>query len=429
MIFGDNMRIEALGSMVCPSCGGRLEIIYLPKLGSAQEAEDVRFAVAGCKCREYPVVSGILIFKQMDGSQSAIKAIRSALTDHGLEKTALIFMTEKFVKLAMRFELFLKHSLHLDLNLSFWKLASLIENSPFATYAKYRFSCPSLISAMPFLPAVKEAMNTGGRMLDLGSGMGHLSYLLSGIVSTKDLYCADISFRGLYFTQRYMAGKGASCILLDAKEKLPFTDGFFRVVISMDALQYIEEKEMIAREIDRTLEKAGLLVLAHIHNKLVPFQADGLPLTPEGYLKLFPSEYRFRAFAERTLMDIMFSGSGSDLDKGDPAVKVNVSDAIAMVGSRSGDHFREYPDYFSLNSGLPGKYILNPLYRKRKGKYVRVFPCSRYEEEYYLIKDYFPETMDPGTPEEDLKRKLILIPVPENYMKKGEQLNYLRLWR
>jgi ubiquinone/menaquinone biosynthesis C-methylase UbiE len=429
MIFGDNMRVEALMSMACPSCGGKIEIAYLPKLNAAQEGEDIRFGIAECKCREYPIVSGVLIFKQLDGSQAAIKAIKTAKTGQELEKSALIFMSERFVRLVLRFELFLKHFLHLDLNLSFWKLASFIENSPFATYAKYRFTCPSLISAMPFLPAVKESLKTRGKILDLGSGMGHLSYLLSGIVSAEDLYCADISFRGLYFTRRYMAGKGASCILLDAMEKLPFSDGFFRAVISMDALQYIDEKDMIAKEMDRTLDKSGLLVLVHIHNKFAPFRADGLPLTPEGYLKLFPPEYHFRSFAERTLMDIMFSGKGINLEKGDPTAKVNASDAISMIGSRSSHYFREYPSYFDASFSRHSRFILDPLYRKRKGKYVRVFPCNRYEEEYYLIKDYFPEMIDPDTPEEELKRKLILIPVPENYMKKGKQLNYLRLWR
>jgi SAM-dependent methyltransferase len=416
------MRAEAIRSLICPLCGANLDATYVPDLGIAREDQDIVFGVAACRCREYPIVGGILIYKDMKQSKAAIDAIKKAGTGRALEKIVMIFMGEKFVNLALRFELLFKRSF------SFWKLATFIENSPFATYAKYRFSCPSLISAMPFFPAVKDALLGGGRILDLGCGMGHLSYLISGHFGSRDLFCADISFRGLYFTKRYMAGEGASCILLDAKEKLPFTDGFFKVVISMDALQYIEEKDLCAGEMDRAMMRDGLMIFVHIHNKLVPVIAAGRPLTPDGYRGLFPADLNFRFFTEIGLMRLVFSGKGADLGSGDTADEVNKSDAIAFVGSRDKKYFKKYASYFDLPREF-GKYILNPLYRKRRGKYVRVFPAQRYEEEYYLIKDFFPGSVDPGHSEEELKRKLLLIPVPENYKKDNEQLNYFRLWR
>lgn len=386
------------------------------------------FGVAACKCREYPIVSGILIYKDLKSSKAAIDAIKKAKTDRALDKTVMMFMGEKFVNLALNMESLLNKFFGKKINMSFWKLATFIENSPFATYAKYRFSCPSLISALPFFPAIREAVAGGGRILDLGSGMGHLSYLISGHFGSRDLFCADISFRGLYFTKRYMAGEGASCILLDAKEKLPFADGFFKAVISMDALQYIEEKELCAKEVDRALMKDGLMIFVHIHNQLVPGIAAGRPLTPEGYRALFPADLNFHFFTEVALMRLVFSGKGADLQAGSPIEEVNKSDAIAFVGSRDKKYFRKYGSYFELSREF-GKYILNPLYRKREGKYVRVFPAERYEEEYYLIKDFFPESVEPGLPTEELKRKLIMIPVPDNYIRGGEQLNYFRLWR
>ena len=422
------MRQEAIRSLICPICGVGLDISHVPDLGSAKEGDDIIFGVAACKCREYPVVSGILIFKELKYSKTAIDAIKNARSDKDLEDTVKLFMGEKFVILALTMESFFRKIFGKSINISFWKLATFIENSPFATYAKYRFSCPSLISAMPLFPVMKEALSGGGRILDLGSGMGHLSYLISGHFGSKDLFCADISFRGLYFTRRYMAGEGATCILLDAKEKLPFADGFFKAIISMDALQYIEEKELCARELARILQKDGLILFVHIHNKLVPTIAAGRPLSPAEYRGLFPDDLHFKFFSEVGLMRLMFSGKGVDLKADSLMAEVNASDAIAFVGTRDAKYSKTYPDYFSLRREF-GKYILNPLYRKRKGKYMRVFPADRYEEEYYLIKDFFPEIVDPQLKEEELKRKLVLIPVPGNYMKAGEQLNYVRLWR
>ena len=423
------MRTEVVRSLLCPSCRANLDISYVPDLKSAREGQEVMFGVAACRCRQYPIVSGILIYKDLKPSKAAIEAIKRAGTDHALERTIMLFMGEKFVNFALNLEYLFRRFFGKKLDLSFWKLASFIENSPFATYAKYRFSCPSLISAMPFFPVIKDALAGGGRILDLGSGMGHLSYLMSGHFGAANIFCADISFRGLYFTKRYMAGEGATCILLDAKEKLPFADNFFKTVVSMDALQYMEEKTLCAKEVDRVMMKEGLMVFVHIHNKLVPVIAAGRPLTPVDYRGLFPLDYNFRFFTEVGLMRLMFSGKEADLQAGEEIDKVNASDAIAFVGSRDKRYFKKYPGYFDSSFREFGRYILNPLYRKRRGKYVRVFPAERYEEEYYLIKDFFPEIVDPNIPEGELKRKLVLIPVPANYKKDNEQLNYFRLWR
>jgi SAM-dependent methyltransferase len=406
----------------------------VPDLGAAREDQEIVFGVAACKCREYPVVSGILIFKEMKSSKTAVDAIKAAKTDRALEKTAMMFMGERFVSFALNVESLLHKFLRKKPSISFWKLASFIENSPFATYAKHRFSCPSLISAMPFFPVIKVALSGGGRILDLGCGMGHLSYLMSRQFGAKNIFCADISFRGLYFARRFLVGPDAGFILLDANAKFPFVDKCFKAVISMDALPFIEDKNAVAEGIRRILTEDGLVLFVHIHNKLVLFIANGLPLTPEGYRGLFDQSFEARLFSEKYLMDSFFERKTLDLSQVSDMKIVNSSDAISMVFSRDRKYFSKYGEYFT---SMPNpmrvvsneKFILNPLYRKRKGKYVRVFPAARYEEEYYLIGDFFPETVDPGLPDEELKRRLVLIPVPENYMKKNEQLNYVRFWR
>jgi SAM-dependent methyltransferase len=432
------MREKIIGSLRCPLCGKNLGVSYVPELKSAREGDDILFGIAGCGCRKYPVVYGILVFKELKCSKEAIEKIINSKTDLSLEKTVVLFMEEQFIGLVLHLEMIFKRFFGRPFRMTLWKLATFIKNSPFATYAKYRFSCPSLISAMPLFPVIKKALSNGGEILDLGCGMGHLTYLISRHFGAKNIYCADISFRGLYFARRFLPGKDSNFILLDANMAFPFADKTFQAVISMDALPFIENKAACVNEIDRVLKQDGLVAFVHLHNKLVPFIANGLPLTPQGYKDLFPKNYKIRSYSEAELMNMIFHGEDLDLGKDTNIEAVNRSDAISMVAVHGQDYLTKYPGYFDFSgislrtdgSAYEGeKIILNPIYRKRKGKYALVFPAPRYEEEYYLIKDYFPGTVDPNTPEETLKRKMILIPAPENYMKKGEQLNYLRLWR
>jgi hypothetical protein len=61
--------------------------------------------------------------------------------------------------------------------------------------------------------------------------------------------------------------------------------------------------------------------------------------------------------------------------------------------------------------------------------FVRRPPSNFYEKEYYLIKEFFPEKVPANLSENALKKKLILIPAPINFMKKGERWFRVRLWR
>jgi SAM-dependent methyltransferase len=427
------MKAGVIESLICPACKAALRLSYIPDLGSAKNGQEIEFGVAACDCRKYPIVFGILIFKELKHSKEAIDNIINSRTNYSLEKTVMLFMEERVVNFVLHLEIMFKRFFGRGFRMTFWKLATFIENSPFATYAKYRFSCPSLISAMPFFPVVKKALSNGDKMLDLGCGMGHLTYMLSRHINKSGIYCADISFRGLYFARRYLLGTNSNYILLDANTAFPFTSKSFKVSYSMDALPFIHDKKNCANEMGRITKDDGLILFIHIHNKLVPFIANGLPLTPKEYVGLFDGAFISKLFSEKNLMKIFFSDSKLDLRPPSDMKDVDSSDAISLLLSKEKTYFTQYEPFFSampnaLTASGDEKFILNPLYRKRKDKYVRVFPASRYEEEYYLIKDFFPVSVDVSTSDVELKKKLIMIPVPKNYTTGKEQMRF-HLWR
>ena len=108
------------------------------------------------------------------------------------------------------------------------------------------------------------------------------------------------------------------------------------------------------------------------------------------------------------------------------------SDAVSMVLSKKPFTADKDLNKFegSFDAGrLKGRTILNPLYMKVGSAYKLKFPSDFYEEEYYLIKDYFPGSISTDSKESDLRKKFVLIPVPDEFTRKNERLYRFKLWR
>lgn len=127
-----------------------------------------------------------------------------------------------------------------------------------------------------------------------------------------------------------------------------------------------------------------------------------------------------------------FGDKGLDLNESSPFADVKKSDAITMIATQDKGFLRKYEHFFDMEKALRSQQqeesILNPIYRRSKGRYKIMFPSDFYENEYYMIKDIFPHTIGIDTPMDELKRKLVFIPVPGNFKKEGEQLS-IRLYR
>ena len=96
----------------------------------------------------------------------------------------------------------------------------------------------------------------GKRILEIGCGEGSLLQMLS---DRNEVYGVDISESGVEKTRR----KGIPCEHVDASnETLPYTDGFFDVVITLETIEHVENPHRMLWEIKRVLKENGMLLIS-----------------------------------------------------------------------------------------------------------------------------------------------------------------------
>lgn len=132
----------------------------------------------------------------------------------------------------------------------------------------------------------------GKRVLDVGSGPMPSATCFEG----ADLYCIDplldkyisVGFPiHLYGDVKFIQGYS---------ENIPVTDGFFDVVLSVNALDHVDDFEKTATDIKRVLKKDGLVIF-HIHCH-EPTQNEPLELTDERIAKAFSGIKNFKKLSE-----------------------------------------------------------------------------------------------------------------------------------
>ncbi len=96
----------------------------------------------------------------------------------------------------------------------------------------------------------------GARLLEIGSGLGHLVGQLEGHFETV---AADINHWAL--EQSLGVARRTSHLLSNAEE-LPFADGVFGVVIIKHVVEHLPQPENAIAELGRVTEKGGILILA-----------------------------------------------------------------------------------------------------------------------------------------------------------------------
>jgi methionine biosynthesis protein MetW len=96
----------------------------------------------------------------------------------------------------------------------------------------------------------------GETVLDIGCGMGEFMDLLNqkkakcvGVDGTKN--CCD-----------FVSEKGYKCYNVDLEnQKLPFKDGTFDVVVSLDVIEHLWNTELYLSEMQRVLKRGGYAIL------------------------------------------------------------------------------------------------------------------------------------------------------------------------
>lgn len=99
------------------------------------------------------------------------------------------------------------------------------------------------------------------KLLDVGTGGGHVSYLAARLV--KEVTAYDLSEKMLTAVEKEAEKRGLANIVTrqGAAEHLPFEDGMFDVVASRYSAHHWRDVGMGVREISRVLKPGGLLIM------------------------------------------------------------------------------------------------------------------------------------------------------------------------
>jgi SAM-dependent methyltransferase len=138
--------------------------------------------------------------------------------------------------------------------------------------------------AAPLLPP--------GRVLDLGCGIGHSFHLLA----PRETVGVDIAPQAL-------AGQDRETVVADMRD-LPFPDGSFASLISVQSLEHVPDGERVVREARRVVEPGGVAVF-HTPNRLTFARPDEI-IDPYHHVEYDPAE--LRALCETAFADVEIRG-------------------------------------------------------------------------------------------------------------------------
>lgn len=145
---------------------------------------------------------------------------------------------------------------------------------------------------------------TGKKILDVGSGPMPSATCFTG----ADLYCLDpllSKYVGIGFPLHLY---GDVKFVQGYSENMPVVDDFFDVILSVNALDHVDDFEATATEIKRVLKDDGILIV-HLHYHL-PTQNEPLALTDDRVAAAFSQVRNFRKISESK--EKLGSGCGKD---------------------------------------------------------------------------------------------------------------------
>ena len=434
------MRQEFLKLMKCPYCGTDFEIEEVYE----ENGREIINGAVKCECGVYPILHGILNLKINPLSKHALELLKEGkpkealmlllgpnvegvweLTDFLQAKQPGRFFRKVLLSLVALWAKFNTRK-YLKEELS---LCDLLGKNQ--TYFKHRFSAETLWSIYPFIPLLKRNRK---RILDLGCGRGHASFIISNYVTPEELVCADHTFKSLYLAKKYFV-KEAQFICMDADYPLPFKDNIFDSVFMLDAFHYVPTRAQLAKELKRVVSLQGLLLLLHLHNSLAHNIGAGYPLTPQAWINLFRGgALENKAIPERRIVENFLLNNKLDLAEEYSGNELNSSNAISIISSKDQSLFGVYDKVDSYFLNNKNNLVINPIYKmKEEGDKILLkqeFPSEFFRMEYPLTEKYLPERcvidkrfvngrivcVSDLDEIEDLMRRFVVINVPEKYI-------------
>jgi 2-polyprenyl-3-methyl-5-hydroxy-6-metoxy-1,4-benzoquinol methylase len=105
--------------------------------------------------------------------------------------------------------------------------------------------------------AKRYAPPQGGRLLELGCGLGHLLGLLQ-----DDFQCVGIDLAAYSIEQTRLNAPEAEALMMSADDLSSFADAEFGVVIALHLVEHLPDPARTLRDINRILTDDGLLLFA-----------------------------------------------------------------------------------------------------------------------------------------------------------------------
>ena len=415
------MQSALLDRMRCPFCGTRLEPVDNAALSRTETR--IEAGVLGCECCAFPVVAGIPVLLADDRTREAMHALERGGRDEAL---AIVFDLDRAQAAALT-------GAHEAGALTYREAVAVLAPDAEGVYFLHRFSDPTFVAAEAVLRVLdRAALQTGGPLLDLCGGSGHLAHALAGAggnAARAGTVMADLHFRKLWLATRLTA-PGADGVCCSADAPLPFASGSFAMVVLMDAFPYIWHKRLCADEMMRAARPDGIVALPHLHSAEGENPSAGDPLTPGAYRDLF-APFQPALFSEARLLDGLLEAASVDLADDRSPAQLRGEPALTLVASRRPGILRRAPA--PEPAGVAGVLAVNPLYtvEVRGGRSVLTlrFPTPEYEDEFGGCRRYLPDRLvvdgdlsgpiDPrrlGPRYAELRRRRVLLDLPPRYL-------------
>jgi len=137
-------------------------------------------------------------------------------------------------------------------------------NITFAKYSMYWWS--NRFNAM----LARRYGKKGARLLEVGSGMGHL---VGNLEDTFETYGMDLNH---WAVKQSKAIVNRTSLETASAQELPYKDGAFNVVIIKHIVEHLPDPQKAIDEIGRVTEKGGILILAtpNLDSLLKPWKGD-----------------------------------------------------------------------------------------------------------------------------------------------------------
>jgi len=435
------MNISTLAFLRCPYCGTRLEVVENEAL--VRDGDRIEQGVLGCECCAYPVMAGIPVLIADARTRDAMHAMEA-----GRREDALFSLLDLEGERADAFRTLGAKGDRATYREGLAILSRDAEGNCFL----YRLSDPTYLVAEAMLTGLgRKCGESPAPLLDLCSGSGHVTRVLTRLRPKGGVVAADLFFWKLWLAKRFVAPESQP-VCCDGNHPLPFARESFPLVVLADAFPYIWHKRLLAGEMVRCAAPGGLIVMPHLHSSLGWNYSQGDTLTPAAYCDLFiPLEPHL--FSDTQLRNDLIERRVVDLSAGrtpdgigeEPSFSLIAQKPMSPSGGAAADdeasrnvpHLRRQHDVFRRydveDGAIAGALIVNPLYRVERQDSRSIltleFPTPEYGDEFGECRRYLPDTItlegdltapiDPASLGEgyaDLRRRRIIVDAPKAYV-------------